>query len=129
MLTKTESWVRRIGGEANGIPVPGCIVKTHTSKKLIKDHGPYGAQPPPKKIEPKLPSSAPALSRLFWSSFSRYCDFLYVSCFCFSKKKNSFCMCFAFLPICPTFFFDFGPLASYNRPFGPIHRCWEACRL
>ena len=22
-----------------------------------------------------------------------------------------------------------GPLASYNRPFGPINRCWEACRL
>ena len=26
-------------------------------------------------------------------------------------------------------FFHFWPLASYNRPFGPINRCWEACRL
>ena len=26
-------------------------------------------------------------------------------------------------------FFHMGPLASYNRPLGPINRCWEACRL
>ena len=81
-----------------------AVCRTELLASIFFFGGPMGHKAPTRKkeicLQPKLPSGAPTLSRLFWTYVSRFCAVLtFFAIFFFFKKESIFSDLLTFLTI------------------------------